>query len=86
MVRVLNKDAFCEIVLKSCGPEKSKATLELFKNADVESHNGARRLLATMVGQDPLYPSDGYQELPTSPAVEQRLFPSLPYWSPLDEI
>jgi|GEM_PF-1777437 predicted acetyltransferase len=86
MVRILNKEAFREIALKACSPEEFRATQDLFKNADVESHDGARRLLATMVAQDPVYPPGGYQELPASPTVEQWLLPSLPYWSPLDEI
>jgi len=86
MVRVLNKDAFREIALKSCGPEESKASQSLFKDADVESHEGARQLLARIVGQDSVYPSGGYQELPGSPAEDQWMLPSLPYWSPLDEI
>ena len=86
MVRVLNKDAFREIALKTCGAEETRATQSLFKDADVESHQGARQLLARMVGQDSVYPPGGYQELPGSPAVDHWMLPSLPYWSPLDEI
>jgi len=86
MVRVLNKDAFREIAMTGCNAEENKTTESLFADADVESHEGARRLLATMVGQDSDYPPGGYQELPSLPTVDQWMLPSLPYWSPLDEI
>jgi len=86
MVRMLNKNVFCEIALKTCDPEESEATQDLFKNADIESHEGARQLLASIIGQNPVYPPGGYEELPGSPATDQWLLPSLPYWSPLDEI
>jgi len=86
MVRVLNKDPFREIALKSCSPEEFTATQNLFDRADIESHEGARQMLSAVVGQDPVFPPGGYEDLPVSPTEGQRLLPSLPYWALLDEI